>query len=160
MRNRQRTTTKNTAACTQSNGKESPMTALPEKQPKNMSKLHKAGLIEPMVSDIECRDYKIIVSDKVHKIPTTKEYLLKEVSDVFQGRLPGPLYHIRLKKNYTPVQHPPWSVPVRMQSVYKAELDSLMQEDIITEVNQHTEWVNSIVPVPKPDRSIRLCLNS
>ena len=28
-----------------------------------------------------------------------------------------------LKENYTPVQHPPWSVPVGMQSVYKAELD-------------------------------------
>ena len=29
--------------------------------------------------------------------------------------------------------------PVRMQSAYKAELDRLMQENIITEVNQHTE---------------------
>ena len=46
----------------------------------------------------------------------SKEYLLKEFADVFQGvwSLPGPLYHIRLKENYTPVQHPPWSVPVGM----------------------------------------------
>ena len=152
---------KNTAAHTQSNGKESHTTALPEKQPKNISKLHKAGLIEPIVPDKELRDYEIIVNDRVHKIPTTKEYLLKEFADVFQGvgRLPGPPYHIRLVENYTQVQHPPWSVPVSMQSVYKAELDRLMWEDIITEVNQHTEWVNSIVPVTKPDRSIRLCLD-
>ena len=46
-----------------------------------------------------------------------------------------------------------------MQSAYKAELDRLMQEDIITEVNLCTEWVNSIVPVTKPDESIRLCLD-
>ena len=46
-----------------------------------------------------------------------------------------------------------------MQSAYKTELDRLMQEDIITEVNQHTEWVNSIVPVTKTDGSIRLCLD-
>ena len=34
-----------------------------------------------------------------------------------------------------------------------------MQEGIITEVNQYTEWVNSIIPVTKPDGSIRLCLD-
>ena len=46
-----------------------------------------------------------------------------------------------------------------MQSVYKAQLDRLIQEDIITEDNQHTEWVNFIVLVTKQDESIRLCLN-
>ena len=57
------------------------------------------------------------------------------------------------------MQHHPQSVPVGMQSAYNAELDRLMIEDIITEPNQHTEWVNSIVPVTKPDRSMRLCLD-
>ena len=132
-----------------------------EKQPKDKFKSQKAGLIEPKVPDIEWRDHEIVVNDRAHKIPTTKEYLLKEFADVFQGveRLPGPPYHIRLKENYTAVQHSPQSVPVGMQSAYKAELDRLMQENIITEVNQHTEWVNSIVPVTEPDGSIRLCLD-
>ena len=35
-------------------------------------------------------------------------------------------YHIRLKENYTPVQHPSQSVPVEMQSAYKTELDRPM----------------------------------
>ena len=56
------------------------------------------------------------------------------------------------------MQHPQQCVPVGMQSAHKAELDRLMQEDI-TEVKQHTEWVNSIVPVTKLDGSIRLCLD-
>ena len=36
-----------------------------------------------------------------------KEYLLKEFTDVFQGvgRLPGQPYQIRMKENYTLVQH-------------------------------------------------------
>ena len=34
-----------------------------------------------------------------------------------------------------------------MQSAYKAELDRLVREGIITEVHEHTEWINSIVPV-------------
>ena len=32
-----------------------------------------------------------------------------------------------------------------------------MKEGIITEVHEHTEWINSIVPVMKKDGSLRLC---
>ena len=46
-----------------------------------------------------------------------------------------------------------------MQSAYKAELDGLIKEGIITEVHEHTEWINSIVPVMKKDGSLRLCLD-
>ena len=46
-----------------------------------------------------------------------------------------------------------------MQSAYKAELDRLVKEGIITEVHEHTEWINSIVPVMKKDSSLRLCLD-
>ena len=75
------------------------------------------------------------------------------------GTLPGGPYHIRLKEQYKPVQHPPRSVPVAMQSAYKAELNRLMKEGIITEVKEHTEWINSIVPVMKSNGSLRLCLD-
>ena len=46
-----------------------------------------------------------------------------------------------------------------MQSANKAELDRLVKEGIITEVHDHTEWINSIVPVMKEDGSLRLCLD-
>ena len=46
-----------------------------------------------------------------------------------------------------------------MQSAYKTELDRLVKEGIITEVHEHTEWINSIVPVMKEDGSLRLCLD-
>ena len=42
-------------------------------------------LIEPIIPDIEWREYEIIVNDIVQKISTTKEYLLKKFADVFQG---------------------------------------------------------------------------
>ena len=78
-----------------------------------------------------------------------------EYADVFKdvGTLPGGLYHIKLKDSYKPVQHPPSSVPLGMQSAYKAELDRLVKEGIITEVHEHT------VPVMKEDGSLRLCLD-
>ena len=47
-----------------------------------------------------------------------------------------------------------------MQSAYKAELDRLVKEGILTEVHKYTEWINSIVPVMKEDGSLRLCLDS
>ena len=34
-----------------------------------------------------------------------------------------------------------------------------MKEGIITEVHDHTEWINSIVPVMKEDGILRLCLD-
>ena len=103
----------------------------------------------------------ITIDGKTHPLPTTKEYILHEYADVFKGigTLPGGPYHINLKGSYKPVQHPPRSVPLGMQSAYRAELDRLVKEGIIMEVHEHTEWINSIVPVMKEDGSLRLCLD-
>ena len=103
----------------------------------------------------------VTINGKTHPLATTKEYILHEYADVFRGigTLPGGPYHIKLKDSYKPVQHPSRSVPLGMQSAYKAELDRIMKEGIITEVHDHTEWINSIVPVVKEDGSLRLCLD-
>ena len=50
-------------------------------------------------------------------------------------------------------------MPWRLQSAYKAELDRLVKEGIITEVHEHAEWINFIVPVMKEDGSLRLSLD-
>ena len=118
--------------------------------------------INPIVPVIqECTDDKITISDKTHRLSTNKEYLLQEYSDVFQGigTLPGEPYHIQLKDDYKPVQHPPRQIAVSLKEAYKAELEKLVQLRVIQEVKEHTEWINSIVPVKKPDGSLRLCLD-
>ena len=116
---------------------------------------------EQIVPKIKWNTDSTELNGKVDKLPITKDYILKEYSDVFKdvGTLPGGPYHIRLKEQYRPVQHPPRSVPVVMQSAYKAELNILVKEGVITEVKEHTEWINSMVPVMKSNGSLRLCLD-
>ena len=116
---------------------------------------------EPQSPEVTWYKNAVTINGKVHPLPTTKEYILYKYADVIEGvgTLPGGPYHIRLKDCYKPVQHPPRSVPLGMQPAYKAELDRLIKEGIITEVHEHTEWINSIVPVMKEDGSLRLCLD-
>ena len=91
---------------------------------------------EPVLPDIKWGTDSIQLNGKTHKLPITKDYMLKEYNDVFKGigTLPGGPYHIKLKEEYRPVQHPPRSVPIAMQTAYKAELERLTKEGIITEV--------------------------
>ena len=80
---------------------------------------------EPKSPQVSWCKSSITINGKTHPLPTTKEYILHEYADVFKGvgTLPGGPYHIKLKETYKPVQHPPRSVPLGMQSTYKAELD-------------------------------------
>ena len=116
---------------------------------------------EPKFPQVSWCKSSITINGKNHPLPTTKEYILHEYAGVFKGvgTLPGGPYHIKLD-SYRPVQHPPRSVPLGMQSAYKAELDRLVKEGIITEVHQHTEWINSVAPVIREDGSLRLCLDT
>ena len=103
----------------------------------------------------------VLITGKKHRLPIMKEYILKEYSDVFSrvGTLPGEEYHIMLKMNYVPMQHPTKSVPVKIKAAYKVELQSLCNTRIITPVQEYPEWTNSIVPVRKADSILRLCLD-
>ena len=59
---------------------------------------------EPVLPKIKWNKDSIELNDKVHRLPITKDYILKEFSDVFKGvgTLPGGPYHIRLKDDYKP----------------------------------------------------------
>ena len=89
---------------------------------------------EPVLPHIKWNTDSIQFNGKTHKLPITKEYILKEYNDVFKGvgTLPGGPYHIRLKEQYRPVQNPPRSVSIAMQTTYKTELERLTKEGIIT----------------------------
>ena len=96
---------------------------------------------EPKCAQVSWCKSSITINGKTHPLPTTKEYILHEYADVFKGvgTLPGGPYHIELKDC--------------MQSAYNSERGHHHRSA------QHTEWINSIVPVMKEDGSLRLCLD-
>ena len=97
--------------------------------------------------------------------PIKKSTILKEYQDCFDklGRFPGDKYHIQLIDNPVPVIHAPRTVPVHILPLYKAELDKMIADDVITKVEEPTEWVNSIVcnikETPSGEKRVRLCLD-
>ena len=93
----------------------------------------------------ECTQEKITINGKTHSLLTTKDYLLQEYADVFQGigTLPAGPYHIQLKEDYKAVQHPPCQVAVSLKPAYKSELERLVQLGVIKEVTEHTEYCPS-----------------
>ena len=91
----------------------------------------------------------------MHSKPTettlTKESVLKNYSDIFQGlgKFPGEPYKLRLKPDSTPAKHRPRKVPLHLQDAFHEEVKRLVEIDILEPVNKPTEWVNSFVVVEK-----------
>ena len=105
------------------------------------------------------------VQQTVQHVHLSKASVLNEYQDCFDktGRFPGDQYHIELIDNPTPVVHPPCKVPFHIPPLYKAELEKMISDDIITEVTEPTDWVNSIVcnvkETPDGKKKVRLCLD-
>ena len=61
---------------------------------------HSKQTAEPKVPQIKWNTESIELNGKIYKLPITKDYMLRESSDIFKGigTLPGGPYHIRLKE--------------------------------------------------------------
>lgn len=111
---------------------------------------------------VSFNQHAITKTSKVGQL--TKQDILQDYKECFDriGRFPGEKYHIHLRENAKPVIHPPRTVPVHILPLYKAELEQMIKDDIITEVTEPTDWVNSIVCNVKDTplgKKVRLCLD-
>ena len=105
-----------------------------------------------------------VLSSNKPKEALSRESVLQQYSDCFDkvGRFPGEKYHIIVNEGAKPVIHAPRSVPVHVMPLYKAELDKMLHDGIITAVSGPTDWVNSIVCNIKDTdagKKVRLCLD-
>ena len=68
-------------------------------------------------------------------------------------------YHIRLDSQIDPVQHASKRAPVALRERLRETLEKLVQQDILALVTQPTEWISSMLIVPKKDGKLRICFD-
>ena len=86
--------------------------------------------------------------------------LLANYDDVFSptpGEAKVEPFQIKLQEDAVASSRPPYQVPIHLRVEVNKELDKLIQLNIV-EPSQATDWCAPIVPVRKPDKSIRLCI--
>ena len=95
-------------------------------------------------------------SGKIH----TKEQLIEEYPDCFKGigRFPG-THKIHLQEGGKTVIHSQQKWPIAMHDKLKAKLDQMEKDEIITQVTEPTDWVNSLAYLWKPDSDLQVCLD-
>ena len=121
------------------------------------------GLVKIMVPGVDTPVNNVVAAPKIESAVSenvTKDPVLSPFADVFQGIgcLPGE-YSIELNKDVQPVVHPPRRVPVPKKEAMKTELDKMVADKIVALVTKPTDWVSSVLVVPKKDGSVRICLD-
>ncbi|UYV78582.1 hypothetical protein LAZ67_16002066 [Cordylochernes scorpioides] len=93
---------------------------------------------------------------------TNIETLVQEHEHLFHGlgTIKGYSHKVTLKDNYRPIAQRCRRIPYAMVEAVNQELDKMLENGIIEEVHQGSEWVSNIIVVPKRDsEEIRLCID-
>ena len=99
---------------------------------------------------------KIVQTVNAAEAEELKEKFLNLFKGV--GKLYGPDYVIKLKPYAKPhALSTPRRVPVPLRSKVKKELSRMEQMEIISKVDEPTEWCAGIVVVPKANGKVRIC---
>ena len=117
------------------------------------------GERQPLLGLQACDELGLV--KRVLNITTESDnQIVENYQDVFEGLgcVPGK-HHITLKENAQPVQHACRKIPFPLQSQLKDELDKMERMNVITPVDEPTDWVSSLVVVKKKNGKLRVCLD-
>ena len=93
-------------------------------------------------------------------LKTNKQDIDSSYKDLFEGLGCMPdTYSIKVDPSVKPVIHPPRKVPISMKEKVKTELLRMESEGVIKKQTEPTDWVNSMVVVPKPNGKVRICID-
>ena len=98
----------------------------------------------------------------VPKLVTSKEHIMHEYPDVFEGisGFPGPPYHIQIDPSVTPKQTPCHPIHVHLKEVFKQKVDKMLHTGVLKPVHEVTPWINSFLLVEGKDKlgNLKLCM--
>ena len=92
------------------------------------------------------------------KAPLTKEKILADFKDVFEGFGHIGKANFTVDPEVTPEQHAPRRIAVTLHNEVKAKLEELEKKKILVKETEPTDWISSMVIVAKPGE-IRICLD-
>ncbi len=139
-----------------------------EEKPKNHKVVHVNCLKKYINSGSVARLDVVIeeVQSKSHKLSGVRDgycqeldIVLKEYKAVFSDR-PGDTKVVQMSIEtgvYPPFRQAPYSVPIGIRDKVKKKLDSLEDTGIIE--RSDSPWASPLVPVKKPNGSVRLCVD-
>lgn len=64
-----------------------------------------------------------------------------------------------LKKDAEPFVDPPRKCSIHIKDKLQAELNKMVEQDVIRKVEEHTDWCSSLTYSTKKDGSLRICLD-
>ena len=100
-----------------------------------------------------------VLLNNIEQKQITLQEVLRQKEDVFKeelGTWRGPPAKIYVKEGVAPKYYKPHPVPYAMRKKVEVELERLTNQGIIEPV-KFSEWAAPIVPVLKPDNSVRIC---
>ena len=101
------------------------------------------------------------VSEDVHEVKEESPNFRAEYPELFEGL--GELkteYHISLRPGVEPVcLYTACKVPHPMLPQVEKELNSMIRQGVISPVTTPTDWCSGMVPVPKPNGRVRICVD-
>ena len=119
---------------------------------------------KPLIGHKTATDLGILrigMPDNIASVNTETESILEEFKDRFEGL--GKLKDFQLKlhidETVRPVAQPARKVPFKMRNQVERKLKDLEKQDVIEKVEGPTPWVSPLVPIPKKDNDVRICVD-
>jgi hypothetical protein len=115
----------------------------------------------PALNDLKESCHAHTENDYLSKLQQNElDKLLNEYTDIFKdspGRTNMSVHHIELISGAKPVFSAPYRLHPERAKLVQNEIDEMLKMGIIT--RSDSPWASPIVLVPKPDGSIRLCVD-
>ena len=122
-----------------------------------------AGMI-PVLGLKACKFMEIVTinDNNLQPVMSVKTCsITDDYADVFDnklGKLPGKA-HFQVNPDICPVVSPVRRIPISLKAKVKVELDNLTDQNVITPIQDPTDWVSNLVVTMKKNGDLRVCLD-